>query len=277
VPDRLGALLGATGPNPHVWTPLRWVHDLGLLAVAVGVAVATLALFRAAVVGRSSALRPGRAGREVWADDLLTLALWGCVAAFVAITLPHADVNSVRYLVPAVAFGAVLAGRSVARLRVSSLGPVGAKLAALALLLACGATPWAVATGSPAPAPPEALARWLADNHLRHGFGPYWDASVVTVSSREGVRVRPVIAKAGRLHALAYFASADWFKPRGRPQTDKVFLVYEPAQPWGGVDDTSGAETFGPPERVAAVGPYRVLVWPGQVGSRLGPLTTLPS
>jgi len=276
VPERLGALLGVTGPSPHVWATGRWVHDLGLVALAVGVAVASFALLRAAVASRSSALRPGPE-QGGWNGDLLTLATWGSLGAFVAITLPHADVNSVRYLVPAVVFGSVLAGRSVARLRVSSMSSVGVKLAALALLAAYAATPWAVATGPRPPAPPQALARWLAGNHLRHGFGPYWDASVVTVSSQDGAQVRPVIAEAGRLHALAYFASADWFKPSAPPPADKVFLVYEPAQPWGGVDDASAAGTFGPPERVAAVGPYRVLVWPGEVASGLGPLTTLPS
>ena len=221
----------------------------------------------------------------------MTLALWGCVAAFVTITLPHADVNSVRYLVPAVVFGSVLAGRFVSRLRLPSLGSVtirsvsisslsissvGASLAGLTILVAYAATPWALVTASHAPAPSTALARWLADNQLGRGFGPYWDASIVTVVSQERVKVRPVIAEGGRLHALAYFASARWFSDT-QAAPDKVFLVYEPDRPWGGVDDQSAATTFGPPERVATVGSYRVLVWAGDVGSRLGPLTTLPS
>ncbi len=36
------------------------------------------------------------------------------------------------------------------------------------------------------------LARWLQEHELRQGYGPYWDASIVTASGRGRVAVRPV-------------------------------------------------------------------------------------
>ena len=43
----------------------------------------------------------------------------------------------------------------------------------------------------PADDPAVALAAWLDAHGLRHGYGPYWDASIVTVSSGGRVAVRP--------------------------------------------------------------------------------------
>ena len=115
-----------------------------------------------------------------------------------------------------------------------------------------------------APDPAVHLADWLVRRGLRFGYGPFWDASIVTVSSggRVAVRpifVRPVSPERHTIVPLPWMVDARWFTDE--PAT---FVVIEPgplAAYQFGVTERNCAVTFGPPAGRYEVGPYAVLVW----------------
>ena len=64
--------------------------------------------------------------------------------------------------------------------------------------------------------PAVGLAAWLDTPALRHGYGPFWDASIVTVSSggRAAVRpiyVRPISATEHTIRPMAWMTDSRWF------------------------------------------------------------------
>jgi hypothetical protein len=219
---------------------------------------------------------PARSTR--WLDDVLTVGVWGSVGACVILSPPHGDFNADRYLVPAAIFSAILAGRALTRVRWSrrpwSISPIALSCIGLSLGGSYLATSVAAA-GVPTPHNPAApLAEWLRARGLNRGFGTYWDASIVTLEDRGRVRVRPVISSHGRLHALHFFASEDWFSGTER-RTAARFLLYEPAAPFDKVNEATAIATFGRPASAAVVGPYRVLIWDHDLGPEIGPTTGL--
>ncbi len=232
------------------------VHVVGLVALLAGVAAAAVRLVTALVAGR----RGARDDEEAWRlDDMLLLAFLADLAVFVYLT-PASLPPYARYLTASAIFGAVLAGRGVARLAVLlARGAPAAALAGLGGLAVCclaAGTGYALRQPDP-PQPARALGAYLAAHGLTQGIGDYWSASIVTVESRGAVVVRPVTAlPAGRILAYTRNASGTWYEG----QTFQ-FLVYNPALPFGGVDRQSATATFGPPAETTAVDGYLVLVW----------------
>ena len=108
------------------------------------------------------------------------------------------------------------------------------------------------------------LADGLARRGLMFGYGPFWDASIVTASSGGWVAVRPIFVRpiSPERHAIAplpWMADANWFKDE--PGT---FVVIEPgaaASYQFGLAEWICTATFGPTTGRYEVGPYVVLVW----------------
>lgn len=275
--SRFASLLG-TGPLSDLSGLWRAAHAVGLAVVVVAVA-GTFALLLSGALrgspgeGRMSSWR-WSVGRS-WFDDVLLFGFLGSLAAYVIVVLPQhrADVPVTRYLLPALVYGAVLAGRRLggAARRVPRRA---VPILAAVLVVVTGVYGWASIRALHRPAdedPAVALVRWLDDNGLKAGFGQYWSASIVTVTSRDKITVRPVEAKEdGLLRPKPYYTSADWYRAdRRKPRN---FVVYQPTeQPLDDVDENTATSTFGPPTRTADVGPYRVLIWPDDVTPRLRP------
>jgi len=116
------------------------------------------------------------------------------------------------------------------------------------------------------------LAAYLEQHHLTKGIGDYWSASIVTVESSDSVVVRPVVTNSSSYHVVRYtrLSSSAWYGGGFE------FLVYNATAPWGGVDAQSALASFGPPQHVAAVGPYHVLTWAHDLSVRRDG-TTRPS
>ncbi len=252
----LGSAGFGTGSIPGA---LLAVHALGVLLVVAGVAVASVDLVRGVLRGL-----PGRStrgdGPELWRlDDLLVLAFFGSVSVFVILT-PVASPPYARYLTPAVVFGAILAGRLVARLLAGAAGDWRSRLAMAigAAAVGCFAAGAGFNLAAPAaPQPARQLGSWLSAHHLRSGLGGYWSASIVTVETRGVVRVRPVTAlPTGRVVAYTRNSESTWFDGHSFD-----FLVFNPALDFGDVDLTTATATFGRPVSVTAVNGYCVLRW----------------
>ena len=165
------------------------------------------------------------------------------------------DLMTSRYLIPFLAFGAVLAGRVGAdrlwtgRLRFAAAAVGAAYLVFLAISLR---TP-------PAPAPEAQLAAFLERHHLTYGVAAYWQSSTVTVQSGGQVRVRAVQTGAPPLSAYLWEAEGFWYDPH-MAGNDARFVVRDTSDSRS-VDRGTVEATFGPPTDVYRVGPYEVLVW----------------
>lgn len=202
--------------------------------------------------------RPARPADFV--ADVLWFVLVLAVAGFLTNTM-FKDRLTMRYMIPFVLSGAVLTGRSLAN-RVP--GPRTIVVALVLLGLA-----YAMTVGDDLKKPlaadaAEYLANWLDGHDLHHGYGPFWDASIVTASGRGRIAVRPVLVRAvssetHRIEPMRFMADHQWFS-----ETPVTFVVYEPgpgADYQFGVDPVVLIRTFGPAIARHAVGRYEILVW----------------
>jgi hypothetical protein len=230
---------------------VAWAVWLGCL---IGPALLALALWWGC---------PTRRGRTRvdFAGDVLWMSMALGLSAFL-VSANEKSRENLRYMVPFVLAGAVLTARMVGN-RASGPRPI---LGALGVLAAAyGVTvAWDLAK-PPADDPAIALAGWLEAHALRHGYAPYWEASIVTVSARGRVAVRPIrgreLSPGGRMVVEPFHWMTDkaWYHEgpvnfvvlRPGPSSKYHFQVVEHnCMAW-----------FGWPSSKHPVGPYVVLVW----------------
>ena len=263
--DLLGMGGGSLG-NGGVPVALELVHAVGVLCVVVAV----LAAVRRLVLGVARRDPVASEPDEGWRiDDLLVLALVADLLVFVTLTYGDAQDFS-RYLTGAVVFGAVLAGRAVARVATPPMTPrLRRGLAAMALgVLAAFGAGFGFTLAAPQPSRPYVqLGRFLEAHHFQRGLGDYWSASITTVSTDGTVDVRPVIADGdGHIGRYQRQSAAAWYSGQRFE-----FLVYDAAVPWGGITPASAVHTFGPSTRTYDVGTFRVIVWAHPLWVSAGP------
>jgi len=248
------------GPDTHgtgsggVPRHLEDVHVIGTALVLLAVLFALGEL----IVGFVRRPPDDESGRCWRIDDALVIAFLADVLVFIKLT-PLQNVSYARYLTAAVIFGAILAGRLVARV-VAALGPGALRrvlLGAGVVVIACFAAGTGETLSQPVGAsPPVLLAEYLSNHHLTLGLGDYWSASIVTAQSGERVTVRPVTAPQGRVVEYERNSERAWYG-----DTRFQFLVFNSAFPFGGVDIESSIAAFGPTATRTYVDGYIVLTW----------------
>jgi hypothetical protein len=172
-----------------------------------------------------------------------------------------ADLDSSRYLVPLLVFGAVLAGRRGAdwlwrgRFRIPAFAVV---LAYAGVLTYAGVA--AVSLRAPAAVNEEvAVGDFLEREHLTYGVSGYWNASSVTVVTGGRVRVRAINVNGGTACPFRWEAADAWYDP-SVPGNDARFVLRDTSElRWP--DGQSTEAVFGPPSRLYRVGRYEVRVW----------------
>lgn len=224
---------------------------------SAGTFVTLVHLAGVAFVGLSCrwAIQAWRQGRE---PDRLTQVLLAGMAIDVAAYLfsnQAVDLMTSRYLIPFLAYGAVLAGRVGAdRLRSGRLRSAG-----LAVGIAYVAF-MAISLRTPvAPSPEADLASFLQRHHLRYGVAGYWQASTITVQSHGQVRVRAVLTGQPQPTAYTWESEGSWYDP-SVPGNDARFVVSDTADPRS-TDRRSLEASFGRPVQEYRVGHYVVFVW----------------
>ncbi len=235
----------------------------GGLLVWTGCLVGPLLVIWALVRGFPLAIgwsQSKRTGPRDFVADVLWFSLVLSVAAFLATSIA-VDRSSTRYMVPFVLSGAVLVGRVLAQ-RVTKRGT---PIVALGVLGVCYAVTVADDWRKPAATDPAVqLGAWLDMHALRHGYGPFWDASIVTVSSGGRVAVRPIYVRSvsatrHTIRPMAWMADSRWFT--GEPAT---FVVIERSAAGAyqfAVTETNCEKTFGSHSLRYEVGPYTVMIW----------------
>jgi hypothetical protein len=200
-------------------------------------------------------LQEWRQGRE---PDRVTQVLLVGMAVDVAAYLfsnQAIDLMTSRYLIPFLAFGAVLAGRVGGdRLWSGRLRGAGAAVGLAYLVF------MAVSLRTPVASPPEAeLGAFLQRHHLQYGVAAYWQASTVTVQSGDRVRVRAVVAMQPQPAAYLWESEGSWYDPKV-PGNDARFVVRDTLDPRS-VDRSAIEASFGRPSQQYRVGRYEVFVW----------------
>jgi hypothetical protein len=199
-----------------------------------------------------------QAWRQGSAPDRVTqVLLVGMAADLAAYLLSNQaiDLRTSRYLIPFLAFGAVLAGRVGAdRLRGTRLRGAAAGIGFAYLLFA------AVSLRTPvAPSPEAELGGFLQRHHLQYGVAAYWQASTVTVQSEGRVRVRAFVATQPQPTAYAWESEDSWYDPKV-PGNDARFVVRDTLDPRS-VEQRAIEASFGTPAEEYRVGRYEVFVW----------------
>jgi hypothetical protein len=166
------------------------------------------------------------------------------------------DVMTSRYLVPFLAFGAVLAGRAGAdSLWTGRLRRPAALVAATYLVLG------GLSLRTPlAPTPEAQVEAFLEQHQLTYGVAGYWQASTITVQSGGRVRVRALdLGTTPRPSAYLWEAEGSWYDP-AHAGNDARFVLRDTGDTRS-ADRTAVEAAFGPPSQVYRVGRYEVLVW----------------
>jgi len=202
---------------------------------------ATANLARGVVRGHRGATGPGTETERWWLDDVLIIAMFGSALTFVVLAVN--GVAGARYLVAAVVFASVLAGRIVAQawhqLRPGRATRTICVLGAAVSLWFAAGLGYTLAQPAPVQSA-SALASFLEVHHLRNGVGGYWTASITTVESRGAITVRPVWADPdGKLGRYMKLSTATWYSGQ-----HFQFLVYS-TPTYQGVDTVSATQTWG--------------------------------
>jgi hypothetical protein len=102
---------------------------------------------------------------------------------------------------------------------------------------------------------------------LTRGYAGYWNASSLTWNAHERVLIRPVTACANPRGAdicpYGLMSVASWY----RPQPGRSFLIVDPST----AHVPAVPRGLGPPLASHRVGGMTLLVYPYDIGSRLGP------
>jgi hypothetical protein len=109
------------------------------------------------------------------------------------------------------------------------------------------------------PARNHQLTSWLAAHHLSSGLSGFWEANIVTLTSGDRVRVRPLALAGPRVVPYEWESAAAWYDPRG--VANFVVLAPPVAEYPGFTNSAAVLATFGPPARDYHVGQYQVLVY----------------
>lgn len=112
------------------------------------------------------------------------------------------------------------------------------------------------------------VAAALQSAGLKRGYATYWNAGALTVLSGGDVRVAPLVFNPGSLPApFHHLSSESWYAPDR--MSGRSFLLFdrdEGAQ----LNRPTLQELAGDPEETLKVGDYEILIYPFDVGERLG-------
>ena len=103
------------------------------------------------------------------------------------------------------------------------------------------------------------LGNWLEQHGLHHGYGPYWDADIVTVETRGKVKMRAISFAGGRAAPLNWLSSPKWYSEPGEGRT---FLAWDDAAAkLEGLNLADAVANWGNPDETYNFGLFNIAVW----------------
>jgi hypothetical protein len=190
-------------------------RSFGLVAVMIGVAVATWSLLRGVLSGRRRSDVRGLAGRgdaSFRLSGLLVLGFLGDAVLYVILGLPG---SALHYLTPGVIFAAILGAMFLGHFiqQISSRRALHVLTAAAVLIAGCCASCVAIVLTDAVPTSPYSeVGTFLAAHHLYTGLGDYWTSAPITVYTEGKVTVRQVTPfYTGGIQPYLVLAKTTWY------------------------------------------------------------------
>jgi hypothetical protein len=168
------------------------------------------------------------------------------------------DAGSIRFMVPALVFGAILIARMQVKTRWVGAYFYFALLASLAFsLVSYAQNPRSSVLVSKEIA---AVSQWLSNNELRYGFGPYWSSSIVTAATDNRVEIRAVVTDAeGKLKPFEWDGDKEWYNIGATGIGRAVFVLAHEEEIYYREADV--LRNLGEPLEKHDVGPYIVNIY----------------
>jgi hypothetical protein len=250
------AMFGAYPEGNTTQITFAIVHMVGVALVAVTLWLVTRRFVRGAGL----------------IDQVLLVSIVLNVALYVPSTLADTtDLNAREYAL-ALPFGAVLAGRTLARkvrltmpdLAAWAVGVRGARkvrlvvpVLASVLGVYLASLVWA-STQPSAPAENSQLGAFLAAHDLTYGISGYWQSSIVTADTSGSVTIRAVMP--GTLQRDWWMSKHSWYVPSTHLAT---FLVTENLPGFYNYwePNAQAVAWLGQPATIYSDGPYTIYVW----------------
>jgi hypothetical protein len=167
--------------------------------------------------------------------------------------------DTARYLLPFVMFGAVLAGRIGGKL----IRPNRLYYSAIALIFIAYLFGFVrIAAQQPqSPQKETLLAQWLHQRGLVSGYGDYWQSSIVTLESDGAVKVRAVTF-AGRLVPYRWESKEEWYSADSRWVTPNFVVFFEEPKKFKNIFKmVSAIRTLGKPSQTYQFEGDMIMVW----------------
>jgi hypothetical protein len=166
------------------------------------------------------------------------------------------DAGSIRFMVPALVFGAIL----IARMEIKRQWVGAYFYFALLVSLTFSVISYAQKPRSAilVSSEVEALSQWLSNNELHYGFGPYWSSSIVTAATDNRIEIRATVADTeGKLKPFEWNGNREWYHLGATGAGKAVFVVaHEEEKIY--YDQADVLRTLGEPLEKHEVGPYIV-------------------
>jgi len=175
---------------------------------------------------------------------------------------------SIRYLTPCLIFGSILIARTQLWTRWLIFYYFVALFGSLSFSLSAYAQhpPSSVITSAQL----AALSKWLSQNALTDGFGPYWSSAITTVASENQINVRAINPDGqGGLKPFLWQANKYWYQSRTVRRAAVIFVLAREDE-----DDVREADVIralGEPRERYSVGPFTVNLYDSD-SARLRPL-----
>jgi hypothetical protein len=190
-------------------------------------------------------------------ETLFASVMLGSAAAIV--TTAISDPYHVRYFLPSVVAGSILVARRFAHLPLFSLyAKIAFAASALVVAMEIKNGP-----SKPLPADPSILALrdTLKSLDLRHGYGGYWQSSILTALTEHDIQVLAVVQTADKVEPFRWFTNLDWYR-NAAMWNGRVFVVAKevPDMPFDLAQDRVVA-TFGAPDKIVRSGPFSVDIY----------------
>jgi hypothetical protein len=169
------------------------------------------------------------------------------------------DINTVRYLVPALIGGMILMTEIITShhwyIQKPTLVSVVCCIVAISLLPP-------LSTSRPALSI-DPLSAFLAEHDLKNGYSSFWTAAVTTIHSHGDVTLRQVKSYDGQTVQPQYWLSEDgWYREKAN------FLVIDNSNPYS-LSTAIAVNTFGKPSNEYEVDQFTILVWNKDISTLL--------
>ncbi|WP_169086862.1 hypothetical protein [Paenibacillus sp. PL91] len=160
------------------------------------------------------------------------------------------DINTTRYLIPMFVYSAILFAKTVGEINWPYRNKIIAVSAlAVILLLSIPTLKFdRVETNH------DRLIMFLESKELTHGYGSYWNASIVTLKSKEEISIRPVVSNGVSISRFDWLSHVDWYNEYTN------FLVFDNSN-WGNINLENAKVAFGEPIANYIFEDLQILVW----------------